>query len=236
MPIDRFDLYFLGQDVSNGRRLATALGAHEEKGDKSMSMTPEEAAIEEGMDILFREWEREHANSFREEGVSNFEHERIASYFKSFKFDPLILKRMEESKNIKDISPTASFILFYSCIEIMLKNELFTPVVYAFTTNDNIARYFANHIVQFGMPPRHIGDLVDGFLAMTIELETSEVKIAGITNNFWKHIESKQKIRNKVVHSTFEVNEKDLDEMDEMACFILNRVCIPLRNELLNWD
>lgn len=191
--------------------------------------------MEEGMDSLFREWEREHADSFREEGVSNFEYERTASYFRSFEFDPLILKRMEEARIIRTISPTASLILNYSCIEFMLTKELFTPIVYAFTASNSIAGYFAKHIVGFGMPPRHIGEIVDAFLEMIIQTDTKKVEIFGETKNLWKYLESKKKIRNNAVHTPLDITEKESKEMEELTLFILKKICRPLRKELMNW-
>jgi hypothetical protein len=198
-------------------------------------MSPDEAAYEEGIDKLFREWEAEYAESFREEGRRDYELNRIVSYFKQAHFDQRIKDRMMESKSIQSTSPTGSLILSYSCIEIALRKELFAPIIYAFTTHDAVAEYFAYQIMRRDLLPKSITLLTSSLLENLVGLSVDAVAISGETKSLWNHINNIRHLRNTVTHNIELVGINTAANSLAIAEFIIRDVCAPLRRELAGW-
>lgn len=201
-----------------------------------MSMTPDEAAYEEGIDKLFKEWESEHAETFREEGRRDYEFSRVASYFRRTEFDQRIGNRLIEAQSVLQHSPTGSLLLSYSCIEIALRKELFSPIIFAFTTQDIIAHYFADQIMRRDLLPKPVTSFASALLEMEIGLTVEAIELAEQKKSLWKHVYAVRDIRNRVAHNVDTASSVSARNCIALANFIIKRVCIPLRRELSAWE
>jgi hypothetical protein len=82
-----------------------------------MSMTEQDAAYEEYMEALRREWEEEYADEYRKEGEQNFVNRRLASYFvRHPNMDERAKKRCEDARALLSVNYDAGTVLAYSAI------------------------------------------------------------------------------------------------------------------------
>jgi hypothetical protein len=205
------------------------------RSDTSMSITPEEAAYEEYMDDLHREWEQEYADEYRKEGAQNFINQRLASYFvKHPGIEALAEKRCSDARALLDINYDACTVLAYSATEVGFKNLLLKPIIYGFVNSDHLADLVSTAAISTNREQKGLHAFVNVLFTNMIMVDIESVSLTGQRTSLWKHIEACRVKRNSVMHRVESVQRADGEHAVDLASFIVENLFPLLRDTMLD--
>jgi hypothetical protein len=114
-----------------------------------MSMTEQEAAYEEFIDDLYRQWEAEYSQEIKNRGVEEYLGDLLKSYyFSNTQIAQIPLRRIREAESLLGTNASASLALGYSAIEIGFKNLILRPMVTGFIHETSVASLIAEIVSE----------------------------------------------------------------------------------------
>lgn len=174
-----------------------------------MSYTPEDAA----RDQFFDELEKELYPSHKEQAIEEFTSERLQSfYIKNPDVAVNAVRSYTEAKALLEHGhPSASFVFTVSAIEQFLKAALLKPVVYGLVHHEPLADLVVEFTVGQTGFERYKRLLTKLFESLAgINLET--IQRQGAPKTLLDEVAELQKVRNKIVHQGFQVQDADARE------------------------
>ena len=200
-----------------------------------MSMTEAEAAFEEMLDELRREWEREYADEYRKEGEENFIDRRLASYFmQNPDMDARARKRCDDARALLDVNYDACTVLACSAIEVGFKNLLLKPVFYGFVNSDHVADLVSTATVSSNREDKRLRGFITVLFRNMTSVDLDAFELGGQKRALWGHIEHIQQKRNGIVHRAESVEREDAEFALALAKLIVQRLFPLLRNQMLS--
>jgi hypothetical protein len=202
-----------------------------------MSMTEEEAeaeaAHEEHLDELRREWEDEYADEYRREGEQNFVNRRLAAYFlRHPEMDARAKKRCEDARALLTVSYDACTVLAYSATEVGFKNLLLKPIVYGFVNSDHVADLVSTAIVSSNREETRLRAFVNLLFVNMISVDLEAIDLAGQKQSLWGHIEVSQRKRNLILHRAESAQRGDAEHAVDLASLIVEELFPLLRDNI----
>ncbi len=192
-----------------------------------MSMTEEEAAMEDFYDRISEELYPEH----KEQAIDEFIEERMQSYYLE---NPNIIKSpidcYHHANKLMQLSPSSALVMYTTSIELFLKSVLLKPVLYGMIHNENIANMIVNVSVgQTGFS--RYNKLLTNLCYHAAGVKLNEIK--GMKGKpILEEAEEIQKIRNRVVHQGYMASVEDMGKSKNIATLMLGEVVEPVLNNM----
>jgi hypothetical protein len=198
-----------------------------------MSMTEAEAAFEDLIDGLRREWEDEYADVYRKEGESNFINRRLASYFvQNPDMAARAKKRCQDARALLDVNSDASVVLAYSATEVGFKNLLLRPIIHGFVNSDHVADLVSTAIVSSNREEKRLRGFLSVLFRNMTRVNLEAIEIGGQKQALWRHIEIVQKTRNTILHTAESAGRQDAEYAVALASLVVEELFPLLRAEI----
>ena len=181
-----------------------------------MSMTLEDAWLEEAYDQMVQEILAEH----RDEIIDEFVSERMASYFRQH-VDLLspASAALAEARKLQEISASACVVFAHSAIEIALRDAILKPVVYGMVHEENSGHLIAELVVGKRQFTKLLFSVLEDY---GLDLKTG--KRSGSAKSVWEEMEVVREQRNKVAHRGEVASGDDAMLALSLAEFVVEKI------------
>jgi hypothetical protein len=189
-----------------------------------VSMTPEDAWQEEAYDHMVAEILESHKDDI----ISEFVSERMASYYRSHPdVTAQAQSAIEEAHGLIDVSPTASLVFSRSAVEITLRDVLLKPVAYGMVHDETAGLLIAELVIG----NRHFTKLLFSVLE-NYGLDLKRAVRGGSSKSLWAEMEEIKETRNRIVHYG-EKASHDIAKLSlEIATILLHKLYPHLRSAI----
>ena len=190
-----------------------------------MSMSPEEAAVEEAIDRLAEELYEDH----KYRAIDEFISERLTSFYVS---NPMVMRpaveAIQEGKRLQSNGHNAAALVFFvTAIEVLLKATLLRPVLYGLIHNEAVAEIFVQEAIKqtgFDRYEKLIANLFEELAGDQL----NEVTRQHAERPILSECKQLQKIRNGIVHRGDKCETTDAERARLVAIAVFERVVRPV--------
>lgn len=182
-----------------------------------MSITPQEAEFEQGMDELYKEFKMQ----FKDE----FIFDQVHSYYKE---NPYVarepLQRFQESKLLfSQKFYTSAFLFAVVSIEVGIKFIALKPILYSLAFNTAAGELlYENTFKLKGIS--QIPNLYFHVLKDTTDMDLKDIKRAKGSKKLWDELSDLQKLRNEVLHQARTIIRQESEQSIEIAESVYNEI------------
>jgi hypothetical protein len=189
-----------------------------------MSMTEQEAAYEEFIDDLYRQWEAEYSQEIKNRGVEEYLGDLLKSYYLSnTQIAQIPLRRIREAESLLGTNASASLALGYSAIEIGFKNLILRPMVTGFIHETSVASLIAEIVVSRSNTG-HFSKLLEVILPYVRVADRGMLTVAERQDTLWAHMERIKERRNVVLHRGEEATQEEANAALMIAKLIIEKI------------
>ncbi len=165
--------------------------------------------------------------SISNEAINDFKNETQIAYYWSHK--DLLIPAMNTFKSAKELMNASFFTAFTTSIEIFLKTGILKPIVYGMIHNELTAKIITDLFLSHTGILRYKKALIE-LCKATVKLNLEEISGTQEGIKLINEIEPIQKIRNKIVHQGYIVNEEEHARVFNVASKILDEIVVPVLN------
>ncbi|RWE64269.1 hypothetical protein [Mesorhizobium sp.] len=170
----------------------------------------------------------------RESIIGEFALERSRSYYLSNPdLDIVALDVLEEAEKLLSVSPSASIIFSYSCIEMTIRDVLLKPIAYGLVHDEKFSELVAELVVG----NRHLHKLLFHILeeAGHIDLKLLH-RWKTAKKNIWAEKEDVWQLRDEIVHRGAKATDESAKVAFELASFLIKRLFPGIQRYYLTLD
>lgn len=161
-------------------------------------------------------WELAHAEEAWQEVVDNISSEALDKFFEDrykvyFKNNPQmhlpVLSIISEAKNLfTNRHLAASLVFSFTAVENILRELILRPLVWGTFIDDEVASIITNKLLSDRLD--QLSKLIFSFLNKNIGIDIQTAKRSNISTPLWQEIRELKELRNRVVHSGEQCDDK----------------------------
>jgi len=186
-----------------------------------MSYDPSDAAYDEFMDRLYKE--------FRESALEDFElYDRIVDDFKESRLrdyyleHPLVIEGATEARSLLLSHPRCSLVLAVTASEVCLREALLTPILHGSFHTELSANLMVQLIVT--TKNENLTKALLQILARHTGMDLREFARSGLQRPLWEEMREIQGKRNTILHQAQSASSEDAERAIEIADCLLGEI------------
>jgi len=182
-----------------------------------MTITPQEAEFEQGMEELYEEFRKQYEDEVIFDKVHTF-----------YKNNPEIVKEpylnLDVSKELYDKKfYTASFIHSIIAVEVVIKVIALKPILYSLSFDSRASELLYNDTFKQKSIP-YIPSFYYEILKDLTKINIKEIIRNNSQIKIWEEINHLQSMRNKIIHQGVFVQKVDSERALDIAIYIFNEI------------
>ncbi len=188
-----------------------------------MSITPQEAEFEQGMEELYKE--------FKQQYEDEFIYNKIHSFYKdnpNMAKDPI--QNFNESKELFSNGYfSASYLHAIIAIEVVIKILALKPILYSLSFDSRASELlYSNTFKQKSIP--NIPKLYFEILKDLTGIDLKNIKRKNTKNKLWEEFNILQYLRNDIVHQGISIQKEEVEQAIIIATYIFDEIIPKILN------
>lgn len=182
-----------------------------------MSITPQEAEFEAGMEELYKEFKQQYEDEVIFDKIHTFykDNTEIAK-------EPYL--NLDKSKELFDKKfYTASFIHSIIAVEVVIKVIALKPILYSLSFDSRASELLYNDTFKQKSIP-YVPSVYYEILKDLTKINLKEIKRDNSKTKIWNEICNLQTTRNKIIHLGVFVHKDDSEKALDIAIYIFNEI------------